>query len=346
MNRQEAIDPIVGESVLPLFMIGPPAGRTAGHTALVHLSPSASGQPDVSVGARPRWRERIKRRYWCYEVDTAMHATSLSLTLPAAEETFVFTARINLTWSVADPAMVVLSGIRDFRPIIWGYLDHLLRGISRQHRIETSGIAEQAMSECLERKIRDIGQGLRLDVLSVNVRCDEAAERHMAARVDSERSRELALLRGAMERGQEEHKNLVERTRAEHAHQLEAMAADHELVLKEQRVGFYRTAVAEGGYSVVMLHLLDHPSDIKTVVDMLHAGRKDEYERARQILQDLLTNNLINQADAEPMREYAISRLQSAFDIGAMPTKVTAVHEKTKTVTETELEAVITERTT
>lgn len=343
MNRREAVDPIVGESALPVFMIGPPVGRSAGHTALVYLSRSASGQPTTTVNDRPRWRERIKRRHWCYEVDTAMHATSLSLTLPAAEETFVFTARINFTWSVADPAAIVLSGIRDFRPIIWGFLDNLLRGVSRQHGIETSGSAEQAMTDCLEKKIRDIGQGLRLHVLSVNVRCDEAAERHMAARVDSERSKELALLRGALERGQEEHKNLLERTRAEHDHQLEKMSTDRELALKEQRVGFYRTAVAEGGYSVVMLHLLDHPGDIKTVVDMLQAGRKDEYERARQILQDLLTNNLINQADAEPMREYAISRLQSAFDIGAAPTKITAVREKTKTVTETEIDAVIQE---
>ncbi|RSM35364.1 hypothetical protein DMB66_60570, partial [Actinoplanes sp. ATCC 53533] len=194
------------------------------------------------------------------------------------------------------------------------------------------------MSDCLERKIRDIGQGLRLNLLSVNVLCDEAAGRHMAARIDSERTKELALLQGALERGQEEHRSLVERTRAEHAHQLDAMAARHELALKNQRVSFYRTAVAEGGYNVVMLHLLDHPDDIKTVVDMLHAGQRDEYDRARQILQDLLSNHLINQADAEPMREYAISRLQSAFDIGSMHTKVTAVHEKTKTVTETETE--------
>jgi hypothetical protein len=186
------------------------------------------------------------------------------------------------------------------------------------------------MSDCLERKIRDIGHGVRLNLLSVNVWCDEAAGRHIAARIDSERARELAVLQGAMERGQEEHRIQAERTRAEHAHQLEAMASRHELALKDQRVAFYRTAVAEGGYNVVMLHLLEHPNDIKTVVDMLHAGQKDEYERARQILQDLLSNHLINQADAEPMREYAISRLQSAFDIGAMHTKITAVHEKTK----------------
>ncbi|RSM38060.1 hypothetical protein DMB66_59235, partial [Actinoplanes sp. ATCC 53533] len=274
MNRPEVIDPIVGVSVLPLLAFDAPASRAAGHTTLVHLSRSVSGHPAVRVGTPPPLRERVKRRYWRYEVDTAMHATSLSLTLPAAEETFVFTARINLTWVVSDPASIVLSGIRDFRPIIWGYLDHLLRGISRRHGIETSGSAEQDMSDCLERKIRDIGQGLRLNLLSVNVLCDEAAGRHMAARIDSERTKELALLQGALERGQEEHRSLVERTRAEHAHQLDAMAARHELALKNQRVSFYRTAVAEGGYNVVMLHLLDHPDDIKTVVDMLHAGQR------------------------------------------------------------------------
>ncbi|MEU8235354.1 hypothetical protein AB0C12_37685 [Actinoplanes sp. NPDC048967] len=343
MNVSETIDPIIGESVLPLFTLGAPVNMMTGHAVLVYLSRTGSGRPDVRIGNPPPLRERIKRRYWRFEVDTAMHATSVSLTLPAAEETTVFTARVNLTWTISDPAQVVLSGIRDFRPVIWGFLDHLLRGISRRHRIETAGIAEQDMNDCLERKIQDIGQGVRLNLLSVNVQCDEAAGRHIAARIDSERTRELAVLRGVLERGQEEHRIQAERIRAEHTHQLEAMASRHELALKDQRVAFYRTAVAEGGYNVVMLHLLEHPNDIKTVVDMLHAGQKDEYERARQILQDLLTNNLINQADAEPMREYAISRLQSAFDIGAMPTKITAVHEKTKTVTETERKKLIKE---
>jgi hypothetical protein len=343
MKSQEVIDPIVGEFALPLFAVGAPARRPAGHTTRVHLGRSAAGHPDLRVGAAPLLADRAKRRYWCYEVDTATHATSLRLSLPAAEEPFSFTALVSLTWTVSDPASVVLSGIRDFRPIIWGFLDQLLRGISRQHGIETAGSAEQDMADCLERKIGDIGHGLRLGLLSVNVWCDEAAGRHLAARVDSERASELALLQGAMQRGQEEQRILIERARTEHDHKLQVMAADHELALKKQRVAFYRTAVAEGGYNVVMLHLLENPNDIKTVVDMLHAGQKDEYERARQILQDLLTNNLINQADAEPMREYAISRLQSAFDIGSQPTKVTTVHEKARAVAEVERDIVIKE---
>ena len=79
---------------------------------------------------------------------------------------------------------------------------------------------------------------------------------------------------------------------------------------------------------------MDHPADIKTVVYMLHACRLDEYKRARDFLNDLLEHGLINAAEAEPVREYAIQRLQTAFDITApKPTEVVERRETVETVT-------------
>ena len=359
MNRQETIDPIVSTTKLP--WLGAGVLSRGGHTATVYLANVATGQPDARLDRPPTLRERLSRRYWCYEVDIAQHPTSLSLALPAAQEPYVFAVRVNLTWMVSDAVALARSGIRDIRPIIWGFLDQLLRGISRRHSIETAGLAEDDMSHCLEKKIGDIGHGLRLDLLSVNVGLDEAAEQHLTARVETKRAGELAVdghrlhvlrhehaveqavLQGNLERQQEEHKVLLEQARARQDQALAAMAADHELKLKAQRVQFYETAIAGGGHHIVMLHLIEHPNDIKTVVDMLHAGRKEDYARAREILQDLLNNHLITAADAEPMREYVIGRLQSAFDITSLPTKVIAEHEMKKTVTETETQRIIKE---
>jgi hypothetical protein len=352
MNPREVLNPIVGESALPWFSIGDSPGSGTGHTAVVYVAALDAGDRPAAVhlGRRPAIRERLRRPYWRYEVDTAHHWTSFSLRLPTEEEAFSFRVWVSLTWRVQDPVAVAEAGVQDVKPIIWGFIDQQLRGISRRHSIEQAGLAEHDMTDFLERKLGDIDYGLRLALISVNVRLDEAAEKYLVTRVESKRAKalaqddhdletlrreyavELARREGDLEREQVEHAAQIERMRADQDGRLAVLATDHDLALKQQRVDFYRSALRGGGYDVLVLHLIEHPQDVQTVVAMLHQGRKEEYEQARTVIQNLIDKDLMNAADAEPMRELAIDRLRSAF--GIAPTMKFTKESSTRTTEE------------
>jgi len=351
MNQRDVLNPIVGEFAVPLFSIGDLGGSRTGRTAVVFLpSPNSEDAVPAQVGQPPAIRQRLRQPYWRYEVDTAHHWTSLSLGLPAREEAFSFKVWVSLTWRVHDPVAIARTGIRDVKPIIWGFLDQQLRGISRQYSIEQAGLAEENMADFLERKLGDIDYGLRLALVSVNVRLDEAAEKYLATRVESRRAETLAeddhnleTLRGKYAAEQARHVGDLEREQLAHAKQiaemradqertLAQMAADHDLSLKQQRVDFYRSALRGGGYDVLVLHLIEHPQDVQAVIRMLNEGCRDEYDRARAVVENLILNNMMNAADAESMREHAIHRLRTAFDI-ATPSMITTTETNTDRVT-------------
>jgi hypothetical protein len=350
MTQHDVLNPIVGAARVGWL----PTGSPAGHTTAVYLAaPGAEDRVPARLGRPPALRERLRRPYWRYDVDTAHHWTSLSLALPAQEEAFAFKVWVSLTWKVHDPVVVARTGIQDVKPIIWGFLDQQLRGISRRYSIEQAGLAEEEMADFLERKLGDIAYGLRLALVSVNTRLDEAAERYLVTRAESRRAEALAkddhdleTLRrryaaeqarrlGDLEREQVTHATRIAEMRADHDRALARMAADHDLALKQQRVDFYQSALRGGGYDVLVLHLIEHPQDVQAVLRMLHEGRKDEYDRARDVVKNLIENNLMNAADAESMREHAIDRLRTAFDI-ATPTMTLTKERSTRTTEERE----------
>ncbi len=352
MSRREILNPILHESAVTLFPSGDLSQTRTGHTSVVYLADPASEDPDaLQLGRPPAIRQRIRRSYWRYDVDTAHHWTSVGLGLPTKEEAFSFKVWVSLTWNVHDPIAIARTGIKDVKPIMRGFLDQHLRGISRRFSIEQAGLAEEEMTGFLEHKLGDIDYGLRLSLISVNVWLDEAAEKYLVTRVESRRARELAgddhelqTLRrahaaeqarrnGELEREQVAHAAEIEKMRADQDRTLAAMAANHDLALKQQRLNFYQSALQGGGYDVLVLHLIEHPQDVQTVVKMLQEGRKDEYDGARAVIQNLLDKDLINAAEAEPMREHAINRLRSAFDVPS-PTMTFTKESKTRTIQE------------
>ncbi|WP_127500570.1 hypothetical protein [Actinoplanes solisilvae] len=340
MTSTEILNPIRGRRSLPVF-----AGYTHhpvdGHSAMVYLAAEALGRPIVQP---PSLKERWRQRYWQYEIDTARHWTALSLALPAEEEAFLFKVWVSLTWQVVDPVEVARVGLDDARPIIWGLLDQQLRLISRRYGIEKSGEAEEEMAHLLDMKLGDIGYGLRLGFVSVNVRLDEAAERYIATRVESRRARllagddhdletlhrqytdKIAQMKGATERAEMEHTAEIQRMRDEQ----EKKAAAIELEHKRQRLSFYEGALHNGGHSLVLLHLIEHPHDVQPVLKMLEDGQREVYDRTRAVLQSMFDNNMMNAADAEPMVEIVLEQLRSFFNM--RPQSMTVSREKTSEV--------------
>jgi hypothetical protein len=347
MSRRDSFDPILAEAPLPLFDFPGTGGHSRGHTALVYLPDIAVRVPSGTlIDEPPTFRQRLRHRYWRYEVDVAHHTSWVSLELPAAEEAFSFTAKVCFTWTVADPAAVARFGIRDAKAIIWRYLDQLLRGISRQYGIEDSGPAEEEMNRRLQKEPGDLDYGLRMSLLAVNLHLDAEAQQHLASRVGSRRATEIARdehqlqvlreqhtlaearLRGELEQAQAQHKRDMDRARAEHTADLELANARHsrvvdelitgkELALKKQRLAFYRNALEGNSSDVLVLQLIEHPEDISAVVEMLNSGTEVSYDRSRKIMQDLLEREMVHAADVESLRQNVVEQLGSALNVAA-----------------------------
>jgi hypothetical protein len=349
MSQRDSFDPILMESPVPLFDFSGANGHSNGHTALVYLPDVAARVPsNALIDEPPTVKQRLRQRYWRYEVDVAHHTTWVTLKLPAAEEAFSFTAKVCFTWMVADPAAVARFGIRDTKTIIWRYLDQLLRGVSRKYGIEDNGPAEEEMNRRLQKEPGDLDYGLRLTLMAVNLYQDAEAQKHLASRVGSRRATEIARdehqlhvlreqntlaearLRGDLERAQAQHARDMESVRSKHVADLELANAKHsqvvdelltskELALKKQRLTFYRNALEGNSSDVLVLQLVEHPEDIGTVVDMLNSGTEISYDRSRKIMQDLLQQDMVHAADVEPLRQNVVDQLSSALNVAAPP---------------------------
>lgn len=413
MSKPESFDPILSASPLPLLQFGGPAGHSTGHTAIVHLPDVASVDPtEAYLNRMPPFAERCRRRFWRYEIDMAHHTTWVTLQLPAMEEAFAFTAKVCFTWTVADAAVVARYGIRDARAIIWRHLDRVLRGISRQFRIEDSGAAEDEMNRQLHKESGDIDYGLRLSLMAVNLHLDDQARKHLAGRVGSRRAHERArdeyglqmlreqdehelqvlrekhvaeqaVLRGNLERARAQHARNLELAAAEHQRDLDSVTAEHnrrlavvdaehqsemkavaarqerelatlvaehardlelasaghermlavatanhDLELKKQRVEFYRNALVGNSSDFVVLQLMERPEDIGAVVEMLHSSTERYYARARTVMEDLYTNEMVNAADVEPLRQHVIEQLSAALNLAATQNGVRIEHDR------------------
>ncbi len=149
---------------------------------------------------------------------------------------------------------------------------------------------------------------------------DAAHEREMKA-VAARQERELATLVA-------QHSRELELASAEHERTLAAATTSHDLELKQQRVEFYRRALVGNSSDFVVLQLMERPDDIGAVVEMLHSSTEKYYARARTVMQDLYTNEMVNAADVEPLRQHVIDQLSAALNLAATQNGVRIEHDR------------------
>ncbi len=358
MKTNQQFDPII--SVVTLPTLGPTmvAASSGAHTASVFVAVTrGSDAAAAGSGIAPKLRERLRRRYWHYELDLTHHPIVLRFSLPAKEEAFAFTATVTLLWAVQDPVEVALLGVRDLRPVLWTFLDQTLRGVSRQFGIEEIRVAEGKMRLVLEKQSAEIGFGLRLPMVAVSLRLDEDTERYLSQRVQTGRAGHLAgdrhslarqeaeyeelqagwrsrleqaqaEWRGRLEQAQAAHQRELDKAQAvhrrnldaaqaEHAREIERLNTDHETKLKAQRLAFYRDALGGGNHDVMVLQLIENPGDIGSVLRLIEDGNDKHYVRSREILGNLLDHHLANAADVDDLTQHTIGELRAALSAAA-----------------------------
>jgi hypothetical protein len=247
VKTNQQFDPIINVAMLPV--LGPSAlaaEPSNAHTGSVFVAVGDSGEAATGSMAVPALRDRLRRRYWRYELDLTHHPVVLRFPLPASEEAFAFSATVTLLWTVRDPVEVALLGVRDLKPILWTFLNQLLRGVSRQFGIEEVRAAEAEMRLVLEKQAGEVGFGLGLPMVAVSLRLDEDTERYLSQRIKTGRaghlagdrhdlaereavfSEQQAAWRNRLERSQAEWQGRLERAQAAHQRDLDTARAKHQ----------------------------------------------------------------------------------------------------------------------
>jgi WD40 repeat protein/energy-coupling factor transporter ATP-binding protein EcfA2 len=146
-------------------------------TALVF---SGEGQPLLTItqGQRGITRgEMLWGKYnLLYKVDMTEHPLSFWCELPCATDAFDFHAQVRFTCAVHNPEMIVRRNITDVRQVLEPLIVEVMRSMSRNYKVEESGIAEREIGDRVKKAVYDAGFQVNRFVLTLSLE-QEARQR-------------------------------------------------------------------------------------------------------------------------------------------------------------------------
>ncbi|GAB2331705.1 hypothetical protein [Streptomyces variabilis] len=281
--------------------------------ALVFSTPKG-GYEAYPPPARPSRGEIAARRYTAvYEVDMGVHPFTETLTLPSDNDAFEFTAEVDVTWQVLDPARFVACGVRDVPALLVGELQQAARPVTRLFAVEDSARAERELLNAVT-VVGPLGAPAGLQVTwTLRLRRDQAnidhqrriqqighsAEEQVHAaqegmRVDvamDERHRQQDALQSArsLEFGRQQQELAMRQHRWQHE---QAMLQGQQMLEMQQieakKIEFYQWHLSQGGVQAWALHLAQHPEDSHLVMSSLREDQLRMIQAQMELVKELL----------------------------------------------------------
>jgi uncharacterized protein YegL len=299
-------------------------------TAAVYAT--ENGDYEWLTGRGPtRWFSRYRARF---EVDVGDHRRRAHLAkspLPCSDQVHRFEASVDVGFRVTDPVEVVRRNVGDALVVVYGHLTAMLRQSTRRFTIEQAAQAETYINDrCLTPIV--LPEGITVYRCVVELHPDQAARRHIAALTEAGRALTL---------GQATHTVAVAEVRGEAILEEDRLAARLERERAEQHAQLARRAAEERALAQVNMdlegllrrHLVSHPEDTRTVLDMLAtfadaaAGRQDEFDRRSvEVFRFMVDKDIIQPGDVEVLRQEALGRVRTAAGSGGTHTALPPVY--------------------
>ncbi|MFE7937600.1 hypothetical protein ACFU46_09595 [Streptomyces griseoincarnatus] len=299
--------------------------------ALVFSTPKG-GYEAYPPPARPSRGEIAARRYTAvYEVDMGVHPFTETLTLPSDNDAFEFTAEVDVTWQVLDPARFVACGVRDVPALLVGELQQVARPVTRRFAVEDSARAERELLNAVT-VVGPLGAPAGLQVTwTLRLRRDQANIDHQrriqqighsaqeqvhaaqeGMRVDvamDERQRQQDALQSA--RSLEYGRQLQELAMQQHRWQHEQAMLQGEQMLEMQqieakKIEFYQWHLSQGGVQAWALHLAQHPEDSRLVMSSLREDQLRMIQAQMELVKELLGGESAEKFELEGPKQLAL----------------------------------------
>ncbi|MGW2821771.1 hypothetical protein ACWC24_12280 [Streptomyces sp. NPDC001443] len=311
-RHTQIVDPVLTVRQLSRFDFNLKSYVRIDH-ALV-FSTAKGGYEPYLPPRRPTRAEVLANHYTAvYEVDMGVHPHTCDLELPSDNDAFEFTAAVDISWQVIDPARFVASGHRDVPGLVLSELQQAARPVTRRFPIAESAAAE---AELLERMnlLGPLGAPAGLQVTwTLRLRRDEddiEHQRRMRAIDQSASEQILAAQRGmdidiavdhrdrqsdrlqierAMQYGTQQQILALQQQQWQHAQLMRASEQQMELQqLEAEKARFYAWHLQQGGVHAWALHLAQHPEDSATVMNSMREDQLRMIQSQMELVKQLL----------------------------------------------------------
>ncbi|MFF1724397.1 hypothetical protein [Streptomyces sviceus] len=266
-----------------------------------------------------------------YEVDMGVHPHTSDLTLPSDNDAFEFTAVVDLSWQVLDPARFVASGHRDVPGLLLGELQQAARPVTRRFAIADSAAAEVELLERMK-LLGPLGAPAGLQVTwTLRLRRDQAniehelrkqaidhsadeqiraAQRGMQIDVEfgrRDRQQDALQIERALQYGDRQQELLLQQQRWQHAQALLAGQQQLELQqLEAEKINFYAWHLQQGGVHQWALHLAQHPEDSGLVMSSMREDQLRMIQAQMDLVQQLLSGDAAENWELEGPKQLAL----------------------------------------
>ncbi|MGA5108749.1 hypothetical protein [Streptomyces pseudogriseolus] len=299
--------------------------------ALVFSTPKG-GYEAYPPPARPSRGEIAARRYTAvYEVDMGVHPFTETLTLPSDNDAFEFTAEVDLTWQVLDPARFVASGIRDVPALLIGELQQAARPVTRRFAVADSARAERELLDAvtvvgplgapaglqvtwtlrLRRDQANIDHQQRLQAIdhsaAEQIRAAEEGMRVDRAMDDRHRQQDELQAARALEYGRQQQELAMQQHRWQHE---QAMLQGQQMLelqqIEAKKIEFYQWHLSQGGVQSWALHLAQHPEDSHLVMTSMREDQLRMIEAQMELVKELLGGEGAEKFELEGPKQLAL----------------------------------------
>jgi len=340
-RHSELVDPVLTVRQLGRFDLNLKSFVRIDH-ALVFATPKGGYEPYLPP-RRPTRAEIVANRYTAvYEVDMGVHPFSTELTLPSDNDAFEFTAAVDLSWQVLDPARFVASGHRDVPTLALGELQQAARPVSRRFAIADSAAAERELLQAIT-VLGPLGAGAGLQVTwTLRVRRDQenidhqrrlqaldhsateqihAAEQGMRIDVEVDRrgrQQDQLQLERATAYGRQQQELILQQQRWQHEQALLMSGQQHQLALQqgqqmlelqrieEEKINFYQYHLQQGGVHAWALHLAQHPEDSQLVMNSMREDQLRMIKAQMDLVGQLLSGDQAENYELEGPKQLAL----------------------------------------
>ncbi|MGW5258212.1 hypothetical protein ACWERW_35695 [Streptomyces sp. NPDC004012] len=310
--------------------------------ALVFSTPKGSYEAYLPP-RRPTRAEVAANRYTAvYEVDMGVHPWTSELALPSDNDAFEFTAEVDISWQVLDPARFVASGHRDVPGLVLSELQQAARPVTRRFAIADSAAAEQELLQAVT-VLGPLGAPAGLQVTwTLRIKRDRAniehqqrlqaidhtateqvrvTQRGMEVDVEADRrqrQQDSLQIERAMAYGTQQQELMIQQQRWQYEQALLHSGQQHQLALQQgqqqlelqqleaQKVAFYEWHLQQGGVHAWALHLAQHPEDSRLVMASMREDQLRMIQSQMELVRQLLNGDAAEGYELEGPKQLAL----------------------------------------
>jgi hypothetical protein len=228
-----------------------------------------------------------------YEIDMSDHRDEIWLSLPSKDER-QFTTRIGVGWRVYDPRQVTGRRIDDGFAVIQGYLQPVVRRLSRVLLIEQLHDLEDQINQLLAAGPARFAEGLEVFHVDAQVSSDEHTVSYAATLREQDRNQSVA--------GKQ---HLAELTAAQSQIDLDT--------LRRQAI----EQMVSGEHGLLLHHLTVHRDDTMGVLQMLQQQDQTSTDARAQLLEQFKDRLLPEELDG--LAELLIRHTKDAIERPGTP---------------------------